>query len=136
VAHHLADPAAFLHEAFRVLKVGGMLCVVTDDEDIIRARFPLAEYFPETVAADLARYPSVEALRAFASVAGFNGWRETRVTTQTSLTSATPYEAKSFSVLHLISAASFEAGLARLRKDLERGPLTAVGSYALLWATT
>lgn len=135
VAHHLSDPAAFFREAFRVLKAAGMICVVTDSEDIIRARFPLAEYFPETVDAELRRYPAVERLRAFASAAGFEGWREIRVTSSTPLTSIEAYEAKSFSALHLIPEASFQAGLARLREDLKRGPLMAVGSYVLLWAT-
>src|SRR6187399_1263061 len=87
VVHHLSDPAAFLQEAFRVLKAAGVICVVTDSEDIIRARFPLAEYFPETVDAELRRYPSVERLRALADAAGFNGWRESRVTSSTLLTS-------------------------------------------------
>jgi ubiquinone/menaquinone biosynthesis C-methylase UbiE len=135
VAHHFSDPAAFLREAFRVLKAAGVICVVTDSEDIIRARFPLAAYFPETVAAELERYPSVERLKALAIAAGFDGWREGRVTSSTLLTSVEAYEAKSFSALHLISEASFQAGLARLREDLKRGPLTTVGSYVLLWAT-
>ena len=135
VMHHLLDPAAFYREAFRVLKAAGVVCVVTDSEDIIRARFPLAEYFPETVEADLERYPTVEHLHALASAAGFGAWRETRVTGQTLLVSPEAYEAKSFSVLHLISEASFEAGLSRLREDLKRGPLRAIGSYVLLWAT-
>ena len=135
VVHHLSDPAAFLQEAFRVLKAAGVICVVTDSEDIIRARFPLAEYFPETVDAELRRYPSVERLRALADAAGFNGWRESRVTSSTLLTSVEAYEAKSFSALHLIPEASFQAGLARLREDLQRGPLMTVGSYVLLWAT-
>ena len=46
-----------------------------------------------------------------------------------------PLGASSFSVLHLISQAAFDAGLARLRQDFARGPLVAVGSYVLLWAT-
>ena len=47
VVHHLSDPGAFLQEAFRVLEAAGVICVVTDSEDIIRARFPLAEYYPK-----------------------------------------------------------------------------------------
>jgi SAM-dependent methyltransferase len=135
VAHHFTDPAAFLGEAFRVLKTAGVVCIVTDSEDIIRTRFPLAKYFPETVDADLSRYPAVDRLEGLASAAGFQGWRELRVTNTLPLKSLEAYETKSFSVLHLIPEASFQMGLARLRADFESGPLMAVGSYVLLWAT-
>jgi ubiquinone/menaquinone biosynthesis C-methylase UbiE len=55
VVHHLADLSAFFSEAFRVLTPRSALLIATDSEQIIRTRFPLAEYFPETVDADLAR---------------------------------------------------------------------------------
>lgn len=135
VVHHLADPGALFREANRLLVDGGMLCVATDSEDIIRARFPLAQYFPETVEADRQRYPSVEQLHELATRAGFTAWREARVETRTALTSATAYEAKAFSVLHLIPEASFQAGLARLQRDLAKGPLVAITRYAMLWTT-
>jgi ubiquinone/menaquinone biosynthesis C-methylase UbiE len=135
VAHHLVDPAAFFSEAFRVLKPAGDICVVTDSEEMIRRRFPLAEYFPETVDADLARYPTIARLRELAEGAGFRAWRQTEVTTRRQLVSADAYEAKAFSVLHLISPAGFDVGIARLRADLKRGPLVAIGQYALVWAS-
>jgi ubiquinone/menaquinone biosynthesis C-methylase UbiE len=135
VAHHFTDPAAFVGEAFRVLKGGGLLCIVTDSHEIIRTRAPLAIYFPETIPADLARYPAVEKLRELAESAGFGQWRETLVATETTVSSLEAYETKAFSVLHLIPQASFDAGLARIRADLERGPLRGLSSYALLWST-
>ena len=46
VIHHVCDRAAYYLEAFRVLKPGGLVCTVTDSEDIIRRRQPLANYFP------------------------------------------------------------------------------------------
>jgi len=135
VVHHLTDPAAFFREAQRVLRKAGRLCVVTDSEDVIRERFPLSAYFPETVEAELRRYPSIERLRALATAAGFGSWQENRVTNETWLSSLEAYEAKAFSSLHLISEASFQTGLTRLRNDLKRGPIRAVGSYVMLWST-
>lgn len=135
VIHHVTDRQAFFAEALRVLGATGTLCIVTDSEDIIRNRFPLAAYFPETVHVELQRYPAVSELRSLASSAGFRTWRETRVVTESVLTSAEAYEAKAFSALHLISASSFEAGLRRLKANLAQQPLRAISRYALLWAT-
>lgn len=134
VIHHVTDRQAFLHEAHRVLSAAGTLCVVTDSEDIIKTRFPLSTYFPETVEVELRRYPAVSELRTLASRAGFGAWRETEVAAETVLTSAEAYEAKAFSALHLISQSAFEAGLRRLEADLARQPLRAISRYALLWA--
>lgn len=47
--HHLEDIDACFAEAFRVLVPSGRFVVATDSEQIIPTRFPLAEYFPETV---------------------------------------------------------------------------------------
>lgn len=135
VIHHVTDRQAFFAEARRVLCATGSLCIVTDSEDIIRSRFPLATYFPETVQVELRRYPAVSELRSLASSAGFRTWRETRVVTESVLTSAAAYAAKACSALHLISPSSFDTGLRRLEADLARQPLRTSSHYALLWAT-
>lgn len=135
VIHHVTDRPAFFAEAQRVLSATGTLCIVTDSEDIIRNRFPLASYFPETIEVELRRYPAVSELRALASRAGFRAWRETQVVAETLLASAEAYEAKAFSALHLIAPSKFEAGLRRLQADLALQPLRATSQYALLWAS-
>lgn len=57
---------------------GGRLCTVTDSPEDIRRRRPLSSHFPESVAIELARYPSVEVLRAEMAAAGFGSiWTET-----------------------------------------------------------
>lgn len=135
VMHHLPDSAAFLREAHRVLSTAGTLCIVTDSEEIIRTRFPLAEYFPETVDPELSRYPSINSLERAASTIGFRSWTETLVSSSTALKSADAYEAKAFSALHLISDSAFERGLKRLKEDLRRGPLHTSSRYVILEAT-
>jgi len=135
VIHHVTDRPAFFAEAQRVLSAAGTLCIVTDSEDIIRNRVPLASYFPETIEVELRRYPAVSELRGLASRAGFRTWRETRVAAEVVLTSAEAYEAKAFSALHLISPSAFDAGLRRLQADLAQQPLRTTSHYALLWAT-
>src|SRR5688572_5412998 len=127
VIHHVSDARAFFDEAARVLKESGTLCIVTDSEAIIRRRVPLATYFPETVEADLARYPRVATLRELAARSGFGSWRETELAFEREISSADAYASKAFSVLYLIPEAAVEGGVKRLEQDLKRGPLRAKG---------
>ena len=79
VIHHVHDRPRFFQEAVRVLRPGGKVCTVTDSERVIRNRQPLTVYFPETVAVDLARYPTLAELRAAMSDAGFVQFEENMV---------------------------------------------------------
>jgi len=136
VIHHMTDRDAYFAGAVRALKPGGLLATVTDFEDIIRGRMPLAEYFPETVAVELDRYPSIATLRADMTTAGFTAISEQNVSHAYDLTDATAYRDRAFSSLHLIDHAAFESGLARLKPDLAKGPLSCTSRYTLLWGTT
>jgi ubiquinone/menaquinone biosynthesis C-methylase UbiE len=135
VIHHVTDRPALITEAFRVLDEHGTLCIVTESEEDIRTRIPQATYFPETIAADLARYPRLDDLERWASSAGFRALRRTAVHLDIPITSAEKYEAKAFSSLRVISQEGFEAGLRRLKADLALGPLRVNSNYTLLWAT-
>lgn len=134
VIHHVTDRAAYFGAVRRVLKPGGRLCTVTDSAAIIRRRRPLATYFPETVAADLGRYPSVADLRGSMAKMGFQQVFERTVTITYPLNDIQMFRAKAFSVLHLISEAAFQRGLAALERDVARGPIEADSRYLLLWA--
>ncbi|MFN8473594.1 MAG: methyltransferase domain-containing protein [Anaerolineae bacterium] len=133
VIHHVADRAAAYAEAHRVLRPGGMVCTVTDSEDIIRRREPLSVYFPESTQVELRRYPSIAVLADLMRLAGFGAVREERVEFAYELTDATPYRDKAFSSLHLIPADAFQRGLARMERDLQVGPIACVSRYLLLW---
>lgn len=136
VIHHVADRPAFFREAARVLVPNGRLCTVTDSESDIRRRLPLSAYFPETVAVELARYPSLGTLRAEMADAGFRDLAEHQVELIDDLTDAQAYRDRAFSSLHLISPAAFARGLARLEADIARGPIRARSLYTLLWGQT
>ncbi len=135
VIHHVAGRAEAFREAYRVLRPGGMVCTATDSEWIIRHRRPLAVYFPETVAVDLARYPRLAELARLMAQAGFRRIRRRTVECSYPLKDSAAYRAKAYSALHLISPESFAAGLARLERDLERGPVACVSRYVLLWGS-
>jgi SAM-dependent methyltransferase len=135
VIHHVGDRLAHFREARRVLKGGGRLCTVTDSEWIIRHRQPLAVYFPETVEADLARYPCIASLREMMEEAGLVDVREEMVEYPYPLSDLAPYRDKAFSCLHLISEEPHRRGLERMERDLCDGPIAAVSRYLLLWGT-
>lgn len=133
VIHHVRGLADYHREAWRVLRPGGRFCTVTDSEDIIRRRVPLSLYFPETVAVELARYPSIEALTAGMADAGFGSVRSEVVESRYAVTSSEPYRSRAYSSLHLISDEALDAGVERLERDLRQGPVDGVARYVLLW---
>lgn len=133
VIHHMTGPAAYFREAYRTLRPGGCICTVTDSEWMIRRRVPLAEYFPGTVQPEVARYPAVDALRLWMEQAGFLVEKEEAVEWRYDLTDLQPFRDKAFSSLHLISEEEYQAGLARMGRDLEHGPIASVWRNAVLW---
>lgn len=135
VIHHVEDRASYFAEAFRALRPGGMICTVTDSEEVIRRRRPLSSYFPETVAVELARYPGIATLQAEIMAAGFGTIEQTEVEQAYDLTDLSAYRDQAFSSLHLIDPGAFRRGMERMEEDLARGPISALSIYTLLWAT-
>jgi ubiquinone/menaquinone biosynthesis C-methylase UbiE len=134
VVHHLDDLAAACAESFRILAGGGRVCVVTDDEETIRSRVH-SEYFPESVAVELERYPSLGEVRKSLARAGFVDIADQRTASPYAVEDARPYAQRAFSSLHLIGEDAHRAGLARLERDLQRAPVAAVSRNVLVWAT-
>jgi len=132
--HHVEDREAYHAEAHRLLRPGGRLCTVTDSAWIIRRRRPLATHFPESVPIELARYPSIADLRAGMQAAGFFEIEEQQVEHRDALADIQAYREKAYSILHLIPEEAFCRGIARLERDLERGPIERVTRYTILWA--
>lgn len=133
VIHHVRDRNAFFAKAYRALKPGGWLATGTDSEEIIRRRMPLSFYFPETIEAELARYPTDGELRQLLLNQGFKEISEEVVEFSYPLSDVTAFERKVFSSLRLISENAFEQGLARLKRDLEKGPVSCVSRYVIHW---
>jgi ubiquinone/menaquinone biosynthesis C-methylase UbiE len=133
VIHHVADQAACYREVARTLRPGGLVCTVTDSEEIIRRREILAGYFPDTVEIELARYPRIAQLETWMAAAGLVEFEVVTVVEPYELTSAQPFRAKAYSSLHLIPENAWRAGLERLERALARGPVQGFSRYACLW---
>jgi ubiquinone/menaquinone biosynthesis C-methylase UbiE len=133
VIHHVGGKSAFYRGATRALRPGGWICTVTDSEEIIRRREILSGYFPETVAFELDRYPSIAQLEAMQASAGLQEYEVVIVEQPLDLTRAEPYRARAYSSLHLISEEAWRAGLERLEHDLEKGPIPSTVRYACVW---
>ena len=135
VIHHLGDPADYFREVARVLRPGGRVCTVTDSEDDIRGRRPLSEYFPDTIAVDLARYPSTAALNAAVEAAELVRDGMMSIKAPHLVRDIAPYRDRAYSCLHLIGEDAYREGVQRMEEDLERGPIEGVRPYRLYWAS-
>ena len=133
VIHHLRDTMAYFQEALRVLGPGGVTCTVTDSEEIIKNRKPLAQYWPGTVAADLMRYPAISSLRQQMVTAGFKDIEEHEIQRTFEVTDVTPYRERAYSCLHLISEEEFLIGLRHLETDLKASLVQGISEYICLW---
>lgn len=135
VIHHVGDRAAYFSEAKRVLEPGGRIATVTDSPEDIARRRPLSNYFPETVAIEERRYPTITTLRAEMAAAGLTGIHETHVELAYPLTDIRGYRERAYSSLLLIPDDTLARGLARMEEDLLAGPIAALSLYTLVWGT-
>jgi ubiquinone/menaquinone biosynthesis C-methylase UbiE len=132
--HHFQDRARAFSEIDRLLSDKGTLCIATDSEEIIRNRKPLSTYWPETIDLELGRYPRIDTLEVGLREAGLHNLRQEEVSTTGWLRDLSPYRAKAFSALRMLSEDTYERGLRRLEADFAKGPIQFVGRYFLLWA--
>lgn len=143
--HHFAVRDAFMREARRVLRGGGVLLVIGLDPHAGRDRWSIYDYFVGTLEIDKARYASGDQLRQEMASAGFHGCQtypvehlEQRVDARQALASG--QLAKSFtSQLSVLSDAEYAAGVQRIEHAIERreaaGEVLQLTSDLWLYAT-
>jgi SAM-dependent methyltransferase len=125
VIHHLPDLDACARELRRVLVVGGRL-LVRGLYDDVPTRWVLSRYFPEAIAIVEDRFPSVAAIRHGITSAGFEELAHDRIDQVVAETPEAFYRRTALradSALALLPDPEFEAGLSRLRTEIERGSL-------------
>ena len=133
VIHHVPDPQKHFQESRRVLRPGGHLCTITDSPEMIWRREPLSRYWPSSAEADIARYPTVDALLRSMGEVGFVSLTMREIKRVSVVTNPAPYREKAFSCLQLIDSTQFEEGLRRLEEDLAKGPVQAISEYMCIW---
>jgi SAM-dependent methyltransferase len=122
--HHFPHPARFISEARRVLRPGGTLALVGLDPHAGLDRWFIYDYFPETRALDLARYPSAGQLLNWIIAAGFEraAWQRAEHIHDTlrgrDLLASHFIQKHSASQLALLTADQYAAGLARIHAAL------------------
>jgi SAM-dependent methyltransferase len=122
--HHFTDRDAFFAEARRVLTPGGGLLSVGLDPHADRDRWWVYDFFPETRAIDLARYPAVRTLRGELVRADFSWSESCEVEVLEHVVSARDALDRGLvsrhfsSQLAVLSDDEFDAGVARIRDGM------------------
>jgi ubiquinone/menaquinone biosynthesis C-methylase UbiE len=122
VIHHVPDLKMMFSEFRRVLKPGGLVCILTESHRQLETRF-WVKYFPTTVAVEKKRYPDVSEIINIAKTVGLDE-HKVFVTDAESENIITEdfiklVENKGFSMFRLIEEADYHAGLAAIKKDFE-----------------
>ncbi len=133
--HHFDRPRAFLGEAYRLLRPGGLIAIVSTDPHGRRAGWYLYDYFAGTYASDLCRFPSWPTLLRCLKGAQFVR-RDCRLVVEIDehrtgrQVLEDPFlEKGACSQLALLSDTAYAAGLARIHaaldavQDLETAPV-------------
>ncbi len=122
--HHFPDQQAYVAESRRVLRPGGAWVNVGMDPHAGRDQWYLYDYFPGTLKTDQQRFPSAGTLVDWVKAAGFE--RATWVTAERiravqrgAAVLDDPFLKKhGTSQLALLSESAYQAGLARLTRDV------------------
>jgi ubiquinone/menaquinone biosynthesis C-methylase UbiE len=138
VIHHLPEPSSSIRDIFRVIKVGGELCIVTQSHNQIDGRMT-SRFFPASASVDKERYPDIDVIEEFLRQAGFNKmnpkeyeFRPTKLDQEYLHT----VENRGYSMLHKISREDYEKGVQDLKKVFASGEeLKYSAGYTFVWAT-
>jgi ubiquinone/menaquinone biosynthesis C-methylase UbiE len=138
VLHHLPDPRSSIDDIYRVLELGGKLCVVTQSHNQIDGRMT-SRFFPVSARIDKERYPDIDVIEKFLLKAGFNivtpkeyQFRPTQLGEEYLHT----VENRGYSMLHKISREDYEQGVRNLRAAFASGEeLTYSAGYTFVWTT-
>jgi len=122
VVHHIARLDTFFGEARRILAPDGRCVIVTDSDENIRRR-SLTRHFPELLAIELDRYPSLDQLDAAAGRVQLERCRVERCEGRMELDDAflDRLERKCSSAMRLMAPEAHREGMKRVRAAAAEG---------------
>ena len=137
VIHHIPDLNALFLECKRILKPGGLICVLTESHEQLAARF-WVKHFPTTVAVERERYPDIPDIIEAAEAVGLSLHRRIATDREATFSISEDFvrlvENKGYSMFHLIRDDDFHAGLAALKSDCRSDTkITSTHGETLLW---
>ena len=123
--HHFPDKPAFLANVRRLLRPGGTLLSVGLDPHQGLDHWHVYDYFPESLAIDLQRYPAAEVLREWMTTEGFEDCI-TRVVEHWiirlpahEILAQGRLEKAATSQLSVLTDAEYQKGMQRIREEIE-----------------
>jgi ubiquinone/menaquinone biosynthesis C-methylase UbiE len=143
--HHFQDKVAFLSEAMRVLRPGGLMMTVGLDPHAGVDRWYIYEYFENALEIDRRRYPASSQIREWMQAAGFDDCvtREiqhmpVRLAAREALEQGR-LEKSATSQLSVLTDEEYRRGIDRVREAIEsaevRGESLCLGADLRLYAT-
>ncbi len=124
--HHFGDHAAFVSEAFRILKPDGALAVIGHDPHGDDFSWYFYDYFDTVYETDLRRYPSSSALKGMMAQAGFKNIERRNVEHVLSVHEGEqvlndPFlKQNATSQLALLSEETYQEGIEKIKTDLKK----------------
>lgn len=126
VIHHVPDLGMMFREIGRVLKNGGLLCIVTESHEQIDNRF-YVKYFPTTATVDKGRYPDIDEIIGKAQEQSFQHVKNVIIGEGMEIPVTIDFvelvRNKGYSMFHLIPEDEYQAGLKQLEDDVCTGRL-------------
>lgn len=135
VIHHISDYGQMFDELSRIMKPNKQVCIVTQSHQQIEKR-PIANFFPDTIRIDQARYPQIDDI--VQSATSFELQKIIAIQEQDPITLGIDFlelvHKKGFSMLHLISDSAYARGLKQLKLALKQGDIEATqAGSTLIW---
>ena len=122
VIHHVPNIEMMFTGFRRVLKPGGLVCILTESHRQLETRF-WVKYFPTTVEVEKKRYPDIPEIINAAKTAGLDEYKVVTADAGSEFIISEDFvklvENKGYSMFRLIEETDYQAGLAALKKDFE-----------------
>lgn len=122
--HHFPQPEVFIHDASRVLNVGGYILIIGTDPHAVGYHWYIHDYFESTRQLDLDRFPPSVQIREWLENAGFDQVTQREIHrisedfTGNEVFDSPFLQKHMVSQLALLSDDAYQAGLDLMRKDI------------------